>query len=123
MSESLKSALDALYSERASLDGQITSLKERLALVDKGIAALAPLVPNAGLFDDDTEVPLWKHIQMALDALGHARPREIADYILSTGYVTTSKDFPNVVGTNLRAYPNRFGKRDDGNWANLPVAS
>jgi len=122
MSEGLKSALEALYEERAAINDQLVSLRDRLTLVDKGIAALIPLVPNAGLDDlveDEGGAPLWRHIQDAIEAMGPSRPREIAEFIRASGYVTSSKDFPNVVGTNLRAYPNRFEKLSDGNWQNV----
>jgi hypothetical protein len=127
MSGHLQQALESLHAERSNVEAQHKRLAARLQMIDQGIESLSHLladtgeiaspVPTSGVASiGEDDIPLWRILKHFIDLHGPMKPRELAERVLEAGYQTNSKDFPNVVGTNLRAMPDMFVKRDDGRW-------
>lgn len=120
----LQNALDELLAEQENLAQQQKRLAARVNIVQQGIDSLSQLLSDSEASNpapgstpiENSAQPLWQRIEWILRLAGPCRPKEIADTLLAEGYSTTSKDFGNVVGTNLRAFPDKFRKLEDGRW-------
>lgn len=145
MSNDLKTALATLYAERDQLQAEFDRISERMNLLNTGIDAVRKLIGNETVTVDEHLLRIEAQARAAEhDAIDSKPPAlhvliqnvlsdgpksiaQIASTLIADGYQTSSKDFANVVGTNLRQSSNkhRFRRTEDGRWmlANLELAA
>lgn len=132
MNNDLSVALKALLLERDQLQAEFDRINERMTLLTTGIDAVSRLIGGKSIsvsehlarIQSDTEKstvgtkPPALHV-LVFDVLrsGPKSAPQIAEALIAEGYKTTSKDFANVIGSNLRAFKDRFKRNDDGRWS------